>query len=1328
MEQEVEQVLCQFELVWNDQPAPDLPQFAATSLHKLDTAARATALKEVVKIDLERRWQLGDKLQEAPSKDASDTDKLSDTRPPSMWLIEDYVAALPELAVSVELLAEEYRVRHRWGDAPSHREYWKRFTNLAKQLEAALAEIDRQLAGPEPSFSSNPSDVILVDDEPDSPRLAEVDDPMTMLSAEDVTIHDIRAKLPEKVGRYLVQSLLGSGGFGSVYLGRDPQLDRLVAIKVLRPRRLKDQEQRDRFLHEARLAAQIRHPTIVQVHDVGSEDDRCYMVMEYIAGRTLHSTIRSTVLSPRAAARLVLALSDAVHEAHRIGLVHRDLKPANILVDVEGRPYITDFGLAIHENDQRRGAGEVAGTPVYMAPEQVRGESHLQDGRTDIWALGVMLYEMLCGRQPFTANKVDLLFDEITDRDPKPPRQVDDAIPAELERICLRCLSKDMADRYTTGKDLASDLREFLDAKKSDDASLSVGNESRAPSSSFGDAGLWNLLANLGTNTNLPRRSNQFVGRQRERREIVELLRENSAGCLTLTGFGGLGKSRLAMEVGAELLDELPGGCWWIELERATTAPEIAQALLKPFEVPLSGKQDVIDLVDGVLQYREPLLLILDNFEQTVEHAAATVGFWRSRSPHVRFLVTSRSPLSIEGERRYELEPLRAPKQVAATDSVEHCGQFESVQLFVERAQEVDNAFQLNESNARDIAEICNQLDGIPLALELAASRIAVLKPAQLLKRLDQKLQLLKSSRRDLASRQQTLEGTIDWSYNLLAEHEQDALLQVCVLPGTFSLEAAEDIVDLSPFSDAAPIIDVVQKLRSNCLLRVVDAPQELRYDIYRSIREYGQQKLLREHTPEATTALRDRATNYLLRYARQWDQAISSPDGGEALDRMFAEIDNIHAVQDWALESGDQETATEAMLLLVGTMTRRGITEEYCRRLDRCDPPTDEQRAQLLTARSKAWRATGSWDEAAAAAQQAVKLCQTREDSKTKVEALLQCGKMYSLRGEALRASNRIDEAESMARRLGLDHLVSTAMASRGFVEWQRGHVDSALDYYNQAAKFARRIGDPGMQALITLRRGQALARRGSLEEAMSCFVEAEVAARHLGDRHIVYLALSGKGMVFSERGDYLAAIDCYQEAEATTREIGEKRGIAVNVSNRGLAMTDLGNYEVALECFETAEQLNREMGTLAGIALNLGNRGAALGAMEQYDAALQCLQEAERLNRQIENRMLIAMNLGDQGCVLQRQGKPQDAQAALSRAIELLIEVDMESSQEHFIYLTAHAIVEAELGNQARARDLAQYAQELASKLNLSESHPRIRTRQAMASLRGCLAREAD
>jgi eukaryotic-like serine/threonine-protein kinase len=286
--------------------------------------------------------------------------------------------------------------------------------------------------------------------------------------------------VPALIGRYRVLKEIGQGGGGRVYQARDDELDRPVAIKVPLPDRLLTEADAERLLREARAAARLKHPGIVTVYDFGRLPNRgVYIVMEYVAGPTLAQLFAASRLDSDRAAWLVHEVAVAIDYAHHEGLIHRDLKPSNVLIGPSGHPQVADFGLAITEQASHLVHGEVSGTPGYMAPEQVRGEAHRIDRRTDIWALGVVLYEALSGRMPFPGPR-EQQFESILNRDPKPPRQLDDAIPRELERICLKCLAKRMTERYATAADLAEDLRAWLLEAEGDIGPVSTDTDGKA--------------------------------------------------------------------------------------------------------------------------------------------------------------------------------------------------------------------------------------------------------------------------------------------------------------------------------------------------------------------------------------------------------------------------------------------------------------------------------------------------------------------------------------------------------------------------------------------------------------------------------------------------------------------------------------------------------------------------------------------------------------------------------------------------------------------------------------------------------------------------------
>ncbi len=937
-------------------------------------------------------------------------------------------------------------------------------------------------------------------------------------------------------GKYRLDARLGVGGMGAVYRATQLNLRRAVALKIMRGDFAADPTALHRFEREALTVASLKHPHIVTIHDFGvAPGTGVFLVMELLAGQSLRALLdaRGPLAAPLAI-EIVEPICSALDMAHAAGIVHRDLKPDNIFLETgAARPVVKvlDFGIAklvnrpVEAQTPLTVAGGILGTPLYMSPEQCQGEG--VDARSDVYSLGCVLYEMLTGRPPFVGGGMaDMLRQHIV-KAPEPPSRLKPDLPAVLELAVLRALAKQREDRFQTAGALAEALRRAGAAPET----LHL-HELVADSGQNDVPTAVNVPAALReTPSNLPERPLTLVGRDGELREIVRTLTNPDVQLLTLTGPGGTGKTRLAQSVGHELRPAFVDGIFFVDLAQVRDPALIAPAIAKELDVTESGGKPVDEALTGYLRGRT-MLLVLDNFEQVLD-AGPLLASLVAAAPRLKLLVTSRAILRLSVEHEFAVPPLALPDAdlVPSLDELAACG---SVRLFVERARTARRDFALTEENAPAVAEICRKLDGLPLAIELAAARIKVLTSSALLERLDERLKLLTGGARDLPARQRTMRGAVEWSYDLLNSDDKRAFERLAVFAGGGTLSIAEAVCGSGDGSELE-LLDAVESLIEKSLLRrTPTSGEEVRFRMLEVVREFALERL--RESGDADEIERRHAQAYLELAERVAPEVVSTR-AADVLDQLEEEHDNLRAALRWMLDR-DAESCLRLAVALRHLWLIRGHLTEGRRWFETI---LDRSAAAPDALRSLAWRAVGHQamelgDLAAARGHfdESLRIARTADDPLQVGSASYGLGNIELMLGDVPAARTCFNESLAVGRELGFDLLTGNALTGLGELARVEGEWATAHRLYREALDIARRMENIDAVSTLLGNLGAVATEEGDLDAAEELYTEALAIDRNLGSNSGISCALDGFAAIAAGRGDWTRAVRLAGAAEA--------------------------------------------------------------------------------------------------------------------------------------------------------------------------------------------------
>jgi non-specific serine/threonine protein kinase len=679
---------------------------------------------------------------------------------------------------------------------------------------------------------------------------------------------------------------------------------------------------------------------------------------------------------------------------------------------------------------------------------------------------------------------------------------------------------------------------------------------------------------------NLPRPVTSFVGRKSEIGEIKQLL--TISRLLTLSGPGGCGKTRLALESATELIEKYTHGIWFVDLTALRNPELVPQAIATVLGVRETQGQPLMAALTDFCQQKE-MLLILDNCEHLVDACAKTVETLLQKCAQIRILATSRELLQVAGEMVWKTAPLLLPDlqslPAAGPALTKILSDYEAIQLFCERAQSHVSGFAIDTQNALAIAQICHYLDGLPLAIELAAARIKTLSTQQIEVCLQQSIEVLVQESRAALPKHQTLRATLDWSYELLNEKEQILLTRLSVFSGGFILWAVEGVCAGDGIKEFE-VLDLLTQLTNKSLIRVVNQQGKVRYHLLETVKLYGAEKL---QQAREETEVRNKHLRFFLSLAERAEPELINPSEATWPDRLEAEHNNLRAAINWSLES----SATAAGLQLTAALSRfwsaRGYTSEGRHWLEKAlseghHEPESLRAKALIEAGTLAWN-QGDFTQATTYHQQSLLLYRGLGDEQGMAYALNHLGVQSLDQGEYEQAIPLLQESLKIFRKLNWKRGISLALGNIAIVTYNQGDVKQAQALLEESLVLCRENNDKDVIGTILGSLGFIARDQGDYGLARALHEEQLAIARAIGNKVHIARALHDLGSVAREQMDYDSAKRFHAESLKILHHIGNRRGLVESLEQLGELAGSQGQAGRAVRLFGFAEELRRAL-----------------------------------------------------------------------------------------------------------------------------------------------------
>jgi predicted ATPase/serine/threonine protein kinase/Tfp pilus assembly protein PilF len=964
---------------------------------------------------------------------------------------------------------------------------------------------------------------------------------------------------PQRIGAYPIVGLVGRGGMGVVYRAEDPRLKRQIALKILPEQFARDPVGLGRFEREAQLLAALPHPNIATIYSLEEAGGQHFLTMELVAGETLAERIDRGGLSTPEALSLCRQIAAALEATHKRDVIHGDLKPSNIKVTREGQVKVLDFGLArVLQRDPEEtipildSASLFCGTPGYMSPEQLREEEI--DPRADIWSFGCILFECLSGQRVFPGKSASDRIAATLERTPD-WEAVTDEVSDRILGLLERCLTKNREDRLASMTEARQEIEEEI-------AQRSVSYDTPRPSA-----------RHRSVPNNLPLRLASFVGRKTQIADVKRLLTETRL--LTLTGVGGCGKTRLAVEVGGELLRDFPDGVWLIELGPLSDGTRVPQALATALGQKEQPGRTLVETLIDCLQ-GEQVLLLLDGCEHLLAACAELTQTLLRADPELRVMATSREGLGIAGETIYQVPSLAVPPEKAEARRLE---EWEAAELFADRARAASTDFELTKHNAEAVVQVCRRLDGIPLAIELAAARVRVLPVEEIARRLGDRFHLLTGGNKTALPRHQTLRALVDWSYNLLTAPEQALLRRLSVFSGGWTLDAAEEVCAGDGIAEWE-VLDLHSRLVNKSLVEMRTSGRgretKARYRMLETLREYGRDRLIEAGE---VPVVRRRHRDFFLKLAEEAEPHLRGFQQTSWFIRLGREHANLRVAFDTCAE---EESDPELGLRLAGALGRywmvRGHWSEgraLCAiQLTRAGPGHRTiARAKTLNGAGNLAFHQGDYAEARTAHEEAREIRRELGDSFGEAMSLNNLGEVARMQGDYERANALYEESLATYRKLGAKWGMAVALNNLGEVSQTRGDYPRARRYHEDALAVWPELGDQWGMAWSLSNLGFVADKQGNLAEARDFYERGLETSRGLGDQFGIARSLDALGAVAARQKDYAPALAFHAESLMLRKDLGDRRGIVDSLEAFGMIAAERNQPERAARLLGAAE-----------------------------------------------------------------------------------------------------------------------------------------------------------